>query len=85
MSQQGNDAPFAVASDGTVFVNVTHHRGIKETEELLELAMIEEGAVFIGVELNPAEVDRVLGRLSHGAAEAVAYVIGRRMWKGGER
>ena len=83
MSQKVNDAPLAVASDGTVFVNATHYRGVKEPGELLELALKEEGEMFIGVALEPAEIDEVLERLSHGAAEAVAYVIGARMRSSG--
>ena len=71
----------AVASDGTVFVNVTHYRGVRAVEELVALAIEEKREVFIGVALEPAEVEDVLEWLSHGGSEVVAYVIGRRMWR----
>ncbi len=85
VSREVNDAPLAVASDGTVFVNVTHVGGMKEPGELLELALEEEGEVFIGVALEPAEVEEVLRRLDDGAADAVANVLGARKWKGADR
>jgi hypothetical protein len=79
-----SDSPFAVGSDGTVYANVTHLGGMKEPEELLELAVEQKGAVFIGVVLKPGEVQHLLRRLEEGAAEAVAYVLGSKMWKGGQ-
>lgn len=74
----GSDAPFAIGSDGTVFVNVTHLDGMKKPSEFLELA-VEQGALFIGVSLEPDEINDALERLKHGATEAVAYVIGGRL------
>ncbi len=62
-----------------------HQRRVASPERLLELALDDGGDVFIGVPLHPAEVAEVLERLSHGTAEAVAYVLGARMWKGGKR
>ncbi len=79
MSQKVSDAPLAVASDGTVFVNVTHYRGVQAVEELVALAIEEKGEVFIGVGLDADEAKHVLRRLEDGAAEAVAYVLGARM------
>jgi hypothetical protein len=80
-----SDVPFAVDSDGTVYVNVTHLRGMKKPQELVEMAVEQEGCVFIGVGLKPQEVPHLLHRLKEGAAEAVAHVLGARMWKGERR
>ncbi|MBW2536926.1 MAG: hypothetical protein JRI55_35905 [Deltaproteobacteria bacterium] len=78
-----SDTPFAVGSDETLFVNIARLRGMKEPDALLELAVEQEGNVFMGVMLEPAEVVHLLRRLDEGAAEAVAYVLGARMWKEG--
>ena len=78
MSAILNDAPFAVGSDGTVFVNMTHHSGVADAVELLNMALAAKGAVFIGVSLERHEVDEVLERLGHGAREAAAFILGAR-------
>lgn len=74
-----SDAPLAVTSDGTVLVNVAGYQGVLEPERLLEMALADEGEVFIGVVLDAGEVEQVLERLSHGTAEAAAYVLGARL------
>jgi hypothetical protein len=80
MSRRVHRAPLAVASDGTVLVNATEFDGEK-TEELLEIAVRERGRVFIGVELEPEEVKRILARGEDGLAEAAARVVGARQRK----
>ena len=83
MSRRVHRAPLAVASDGTVLVNVTEFEGVKAPEELLEIAVRERGRVFVGVELEPKEVESILGRLEHCTAEAAAVVVGARQRRGG--
>ena len=80
-----SDVPFAVGSDGTIYVNVTHLRGQDDPEALLERALAQGGAVLIGVELDRAEVRQLLERLDEGAREAVAFVLGARLKEGGRR
>ena len=74
-------APLALASDGSVLVNLAHFDGPHSTSALLALALKQPGAVFIGVVLTNDEVADVVARVSHGHAEAVAYVVGARQRK----
>jgi len=46
------DVPFAVASDGTVYVNLTRWEGVTAADILLHRAALEPGALFIGVALT---------------------------------
>jgi hypothetical protein len=71
-------APLALASDGTVLVNIAHFDGPHSTAALLALALKQPGPVFIGVVLSQEELEGALLRLSHGHAEAAAYVVGAR-------
>jgi len=78
MSRKIHRAPFALASDGTVLVNLTEFDGPRALDSFLRKAMAQKGAVFVGVQMAPAEVRRVLARLDDGSQEAAAYVAGGR-------
>ena len=78
MSRRIHRAPLALASDGTVVLNLSEFDGPRSLEAFLDKALAQKGAVFIGVELTPAEVRRVLARLDDGSQEAAAYVAGGR-------
>jgi hypothetical protein len=79
MSRRVHDVPFVVGSDGTVFVNVLHcFTGAPSPAMLLKRACSERGRLLVAVELNVREVRTLLGRLGHGAAEAVAFAEGHR-------
>ncbi len=78
MSRKVHSAPLALTSDGTIVVNVTEYRGVLQPKELLEMALADEGSVFIGIELGTDEVDSLFDRLGHGVREAVALGLGAR-------
>lgn len=78
MSRQVHEAPLAVACDGTVFVNLAQYEVGRTPVELLDHALAVNGEIFIGVSLQPHEVDNLVERLSHGAREAAAFMLGAR-------
>jgi len=83
MSRRVHRAPLALCSDGTVLLNLAEFDGVRSPAALLERALAQEGAVFIGVQLSGAEVERVLTRLDDNYTEAAAYLAGGRQRKGG--
>ncbi len=68
----------AVASDGTVLVNIAHCETSQDPQVLLERAIAEGGELFIGVQLVPREAREALRRLDDRAAEAAGVIAGRR-------
>ena len=78
MSRRIHLAPVALASDGSVIVNVVGFDVRREPETLLELARSQRGRLFIGVQLDGQELERVLQQLDDGMREATARIIGRR-------
>ena len=74
------DVPFAVASDGTVFVNVTRWEGIAAADILLARANLEPGALFIGVRLTDDEIKTLLEAIASATSEAAGWICGARMW-----
>ena len=79
------DVPFAVACDGTVYVNVTRWEGVVAADILLARAQLEPGALFIGVALSKDEVERLLDAVKHATSEASAHICGARMWAKGKK
>ncbi len=71
-------SPFAITSQGRIFVNVHHVNGGRNPKALLELALAADGAVFIGVSLTGWEVKRVLRAADDALFEAAAVTVGRR-------
>jgi hypothetical protein len=78
VSRRVHLAPLAIASDGTIFVNVAMFDTPKDLAALLETAQRERGALFIGVVLGPTEADAVRETLRHAHREAAAVVVGPR-------
>ena len=74
------DVPFALASDGKVYVNVTRWEGVVDPELLLCRALMEPGSMFIGVALEPGELKGLLDAVANAASEASAHICGARMW-----
>ena len=75
------DAPFALASDGTVLLNLAHFDGIETVENAASLmrGLVETGAtVFVGVVLTEPEIQRGLDKVGPGFNEAAAYTVGAR-------
>lgn len=86
MSRTIHQAAFAIASDGNLFMNVAHVDRRLSPAQLLQWALRQRGALFVGVQLSPAEATRVLNWCADLHDEAVAYVIGarQRRLKGGK-
>lgn len=73
-------APFAIASDGRVLLNVLELSDEPEIKVLLRAVRL--GApVFVGVELTRAEIRAALRELAHGHREAAAGLAGKRIWR----
>ena len=64
MSRRVNRAPVALCSDGSVALNLAEFDGARSPEALLERALTQEGAVFVGVQLTSSEVHRILAEPS---------------------
>ena len=79
MSARLHSAPLAVASDGSVLVNLAHFDGVTDLDDAVEKAGRERGKVFVGVVVTTEELHRiVLPRVAQAAREAAAYVAGGR-------
>jgi predicted RNA-binding protein YlxR (DUF448 family) len=79
MSKTIHEAGLAVTLDGSILVNaVQFFRESKDPQELLRLALAEEGELFIGVAMTENETGLTLMRLDNDAAEAAAKVVGER-------
>jgi len=78
MSRRVYQAAFAVTSDGTLLLNVAHFGGRINPKELLQLALLQPGELFIGVKMNKGEATRVLQWSADIHNEAVAFVVGKR-------
>jgi hypothetical protein len=73
-----HQAAFAVASDGAVIMNVAHVGRRLSPDQLLEWALRERGALFIGLQLSTAEATHLLDWCKSQHEEGVARVIGKR-------
>lgn len=71
-------APFAVTSDGTIFVNVAKLTKATDFEAVVRAAHEEKRAVFIGVMVSPDEAEFVMSRLDNAADETAARIVGQR-------
>jgi hypothetical protein len=79
MSRSIHEGALAFTLDGTMLVSAAQffHES-KDPQELLRLALAEEGELFIGVALNENETGLTLMGLDNDAAEAAAKIIGER-------
>jgi hypothetical protein len=78
LSRRLNDAPFALASDGRVYVNITHFDQVHTIADAVARARRERGTIFIGVDVKQAEGRDALARLAHAYRNAAAYLVGAR-------
>jgi hypothetical protein len=78
MSRTIHQAAFAVASNGTLLMNVAHVDRRFTPSQLLQWALVQPGKVFVGVQMSPAEVKKVATWSRDVHDEAVAYVVGPR-------
>ena len=80
-----HEAPFALACDGTVLLNLAEFDGTSDLETAVAVARQQGGVVFIGVVMDRREAKEALGRLKAGFSEAGAYAIGARQRRARER
>jgi hypothetical protein len=78
MSRAIHQAAFAVASDGTLLMNVAHVDRQFTPSQMLQWALGQPGKVFVGVQMSPAEAKRVLGWCNDIHTESIAYIVGAR-------
>jgi len=78
MSRRIHQAPFAVASNGTLLLNVAHFARRVKPEELLKLALAQPGELFIGVRMSSREATYIIGWCKDIHEEAIAHVVGKR-------
>jgi hypothetical protein len=68
----------ALASDGTVLINVGVSDGSADPKKIIERALAQGGRVFVGVTLHRNELPMVLKRLDDAIAEIVSWTLGGR-------
>jgi len=78
VSRVKHEAAFAIASDGTLLMNVAHVARRLSPGQLLEWALRERGALFIGLQLSTEEATQLLDWCKSQHEEGVARVIGKR-------
>jgi len=78
MSRSLHRAPLALASDGSVLLNVGVFDIPKNVDRLIEFAMQERGAVFIAVAVSPAELDRLRAEIDDATLQSAFQLVGRR-------
>lgn len=78
MSRHAHLAPFALASDGDVLLNVAMFDAPKDFAALLRLAQTQSVRIFIGVALSGAELDFILSELRHAYRDGAAWLVGGR-------
>jgi hypothetical protein len=71
--------PFAVGSDGTVFVNLAHLRGDVAVAKIIREARRTDRALFIGIAVTRPEKDVLIQAIDNAGAEAVAKMVGLRL------
>ena len=77
MSRQVTDVPFAIGTDGYIYVNVAHW-GLAHPRALVDRALRQQGELLVAVRASAPETTRILERLRDGTSEAVAYAIASR-------
>ncbi|KYG09067.1 hypothetical protein BE21_19940 [Sorangium cellulosum] len=79
MNRKVAQAPFAVGSDGTVFVNLAHVRGDVSVVKLMWAARRMDGVLFLGVSVSRPEKDALFQAIDDAGAEAIAKMVGLRL------
>jgi hypothetical protein len=78
VSPRWHDAPFAMAGDGIVLLNVAEFDDAKTLEAQLAIARRQRSRVFIGVEVTPAELVHSRELLHDALREGAVYLAGMR-------
>ena len=71
MNRRISLAPFAVAADGSVFVNVAHLQGDTALTKLVAHAQRMDGVLFLGIVVTRPEKKRLLRAVDSAGTEAV--------------
>lgn len=85
MSRTVHRAPLALATDGTFLLNLATFDLPKRLDALLELALEERGAVFIGIALARSEVERLRALVDDASLQAAFFAAGTRQRQRRER
>ncbi len=85
MSRRVHLAPLAVATDGSVLVNLALIEEAPTLRAVLKLARAQSGDVFVGVPLARADLDSVRRRLDDAGTEAAAALYAQRRRRGTAR
>jgi hypothetical protein len=72
-------AALALASDGSLLVNLAHLHNTQDPAGLLRVAVGHGGALFLGVTLTRRESRDVARWVEDSTAEATAHLGGRRL------
>lgn len=78
MSKTIHRAPLALASDGTILLNIATFDVKKVLDLVYALASDEPGAVFIGIAVNPKERDRLEALLDDAMLQAAFTIVATR-------
>jgi len=78
----GHRAPLALASDGSLLVNVYHWDGANDPQTLLRQAAASGRPVFIGVVAAAHCVDDAFGEMDDAAASIAGKMLARMMCRG---
>ena len=78
MSKAIHRAPLALASDGTVLLNVAMFDAPKRLDALFDLALRERGAIFIAVAVSVQESERLCDQIDDTVMQAAFGVAGAR-------
>ena len=79
MNKEVTLAPFAVASDGTVYANVAHFQGDVAVMKIIQQARRLDGVLFIGVAVTHQEKKMLTLTVDHAGTDAVARIVGGRL------
>ncbi len=78
MSRRILAAPFAIATDGTILINVAMFDVPRVIDAVMAVAQREHGALFVGLALTTTEIAAARETLRHALREAAAVVVGSR-------
>jgi hypothetical protein len=76
--QRVHPAPFAIANDGSILVNVHGYTGETDLESLVRRAAEDGRQVFIGTRLAAEEARELVAFLQDPCHEGVGFTLGAR-------
>jgi hypothetical protein len=77
-STKVSTAPLAVASDGSLLMNIAASAGPLHPVKLTERALAEGGKIFVGIVATPKEIRSALKALDDSTAEIASWIWGAR-------